>query len=180
MHFRFTSCINCPPSPHVRQDGLARTVYRGRAGGAWTSPLLHPGMPSVIMLVKIGQSRRLHQTVWRQPVSCNNCFNSLHLQRAQVTDSQKPISTVMRVCHPYSIIWTILGAWEWFPQFVSLSCYLIWNTSCSQDNTLKWLDFISSVVQEWFRELSFSRLEYGVHKLHISSADWWDMLLPLA
>ena len=40
---------------------------------------------------------------------------------------------------------------------------------------------ISSVVQEWFRELSFSRLECGVHdKLHISSADWWDILLPLA
>ena len=42
-------------------------------------------------------------------------------------------------------------------------------------------DFISSVVQEWFRDLSFSRLECGVHdKLHIYSADWWDILLPLA
>ena len=31
------------------------------------------------------------------------------------------------------------------------------------------------------RELSFSRLECGVlDKLHISSADWWDLLLPLA
>ena len=40
---------------------------------------------------------------------------------------------------------------------------------------------ISSVVQEWFRELFFSRLECGVHdKLHISSADWWDLLLLLA
>ena len=28
---------------------------------------------------------------------------SLHVQRAQVTDSQKPISTVMRVCHLYSV-----------------------------------------------------------------------------
>ena len=36
------------------------------------------------------------------------------------------------------------------------------------------------LTQEWFRELSFPRLEYGVHdKLHISSADWWDILLPL-
>ena len=36
-------------------------------------------------------------------------------------------------------------------------------------------------TEEWFRELSFSRLECGVHgKLHISSADWWDLLLPLA
>ena len=31
------------------------------------------------------------------------------------------------------------------------------------------------------QELSFSRLECGVHdKLHISSAVWWDILLPLA
>ena len=30
-------------------------------------------------------------------------------------------------------------------------------------------------------QLSFSRLECGVHgKLHISNADWWDILLPLA
>ena len=37
------------------------------------------------------------------------------------------------------------------------------------------------LTQEWFRELSFSRLECGVHdKLHISSADWWDLFLPLA
>ena len=34
---------------------------------------------------------------------------------------------------------------------------------------------------EWFRELSFSRLACGVHdKLYTSSADWWDILLPLA
>ena len=39
---------------------------------------------------------------------------------------------------------------------------------------------ILGLTQEWFRELSFSRLECGVHKLHISSADWWDLLLPLA
>ncbi len=40
---------------------------------------------------------------------------------------------------------------------------------------------IFGLTQEWFRELSFSRLECGVHdKLHISSADWWDLLLPLA
>ena len=40
---------------------------------------------------------------------------------------------------------------------------------------------IFGLTQEWFRELSFSRLESGVHdKLHISSADWWDLLLPLA
>ena len=39
---------------------------------------------------------------------------------------------------------------------------------------------IFGLTQEWFRELSFSRLECGVHnKLHISSADWWDLLLPL-
>ena len=38
---------------------------------------------------------------------------------------------------------------------------------------------IFGVTQEWFRKLSFSRLECGVHdKLHISSADWWDVLLP--
>ena len=29
--------------------------------------------------------------------------------------------------------------------------------------------------------ISFSRLECGVNdKLHISNADWWDILLPLA
>ena len=42
---------------------------------------------------------------------------------------------------------------------------------------------IFGLTQEWFRELSFSRLECGVHdKLHISSAYsyWWDILLPLA
>ena len=39
---------------------------------------------------------------------------------------------------------------------------------------------ILGLTQEWFRELSFSRLECGVHKLHISSADWCDLLLPLA
>ena len=40
---------------------------------------------------------------------------------------------------------------------------------------------IFGLTQEWFRELSFSRLECGVHdKLHISSADWWDLLFPLA
>ena len=64
-----------------------------RSSGAWTSPLLPTGVPSVIVLVRIGQSRRWHHTVWHQPV---------RLHRAQVTDSQKPISTVMSVCHPYS------------------------------------------------------------------------------
>ena len=39
---------------------------------------------------------------------------------------------------------------------------------------------ILGLTQEWFRELSFSRLVCGVHKLHISSAVWWDILLPLA
>ena len=40
---------------------------------------------------------------------------------------------------------------------------------------------IFGLTQEWLRELSFSRLECGVHdNLHISSADWWDLLLPLA
>ena len=29
-----------------------------RASGAWTSPLLPPGVPSVFVLVRIGQSRR--------------------------------------------------------------------------------------------------------------------------
>ena len=48
--------------------------------------------------------------------------------------------------------------------------------------TEEWVIFLSYVyskqpilglTQEWFRELSFSRLECGVHnKLHISSADW--------
>ena len=39
---------------------------------------------------------------------------------------------------------------------------------------------IFGLTREWLRELSFSRLECGVHdKLHISSADWWDLLLPL-
>ena len=38
---------------------------------------------------------------------------------------------------------------------------------------------IPGLTQEWFRELSFSTLECGVHdKLPISSADWWDLLLP--
>ena len=40
---------------------------------------------------------------------------------------------------------------------------------------------IFGLTQELLGELSFSRLECGVHdKLHISSADWWDLLLPLA
>ena len=40
---------------------------------------------------------------------------------------------------------------------------------------------IVGLTQEWLRESSFSRLECGVHdKLHISSADWWGLLLPLA
>ena len=40
---------------------------------------------------------------------------------------------------------------------------------------------IFGLTQVWFRELFFSRLECGVHdKLHISGADWWDLLLPLA
>ena len=40
---------------------------------------------------------------------------------------------------------------------------------------------IFGLAQEWFRELSFSRLECEIHdRLHISSADWWDILLPLA
>ena len=40
---------------------------------------------------------------------------------------------------------------------------------------------IFGLTQAWLRELSFSRLECGVHdRLHISSADWWDLLLPLA
>ena len=35
------------------------------------------------------------------------------------------------------------------------------------------------LTQEWFREVSFSRLECGVHdKLHISSADWWIFYFP--
>ena len=38
------------------------------------------------------------------------------------------------------------------------------------------------LTQEWFiRELSFCRLEWGVHdKFLISSTDWWDILLHLA
>ena len=40
---------------------------------------------------------------------------------------------------------------------------------------------IIGLTQKRFRELSFSRLECGVHdRLHISSADWWDRLLTLA
>ena len=40
---------------------------------------------------------------------------------------------------------------------------------------------ILGLTQEWFRELSFSRLECGVHvKLHSSREDWCDILLPLA
>ena len=43
------------------------------------------------------------------------------------------------------------------------------------------VDSIFGLTQEWLKELSFSRLECGVHdKLHISSADWWDILFPLA
>ena len=128
-----------PPSMCDKIVWLAHFTER-RVISAWTSPWLPPGvpsvMPSVIVLGKTGQNRRLHQTVWHQPVSCNNCFNSLHLQRAQVTDSQKPISTVMRVCRQYSI-----HMWQyWVPGNSLLSFYLIWNPLCSQDNTRKWLD----------------------------------------
>ena len=35
---------------------------------------------------------------------------------------------------------------------------------------------IFGLTQEWLTELSFSRLDCGVRdKLHISSADWWDL-----
>ena len=67
------------------------------------------------------------------------------------------------------------------------------NESLSQRAARAWLSLtlvlsyvhskqpIFGQTQEWLRELSFSRLECGVHdKLHISSADWWDLLLPPA
>ena len=46
---------------------------------------------------------------------------------------------------------------------------------------LSYVYSIFGLTKEWLRELSFSSLECGVHdKLHISSPDWWDLLLPLA
>ena len=110
------------PPPCATRFWLALFTER-HVISAWTSPWLPPGVPSVIVLGKTGQNRRLHQTDWHQPISCNNCFNSLQLRWAQVTNSQKHISTVMRVCHPYSIH----DMWQyWVPGNSLLSFYLIW------------------------------------------------------
>ena len=84
---------------------------------AWTSPLLPPVMPSVMPSVcdHVGKNRaKQEMTSYCLTTACQlkQLFQQHSLQRARVTDSQKPISAVMRVCHPYSIMWTILGAWE--------------------------------------------------------------------
>ena len=88
-----------------------------------------------------------------------------------------------------------------FTQSVQLGLLLSWQVTfpsmssdatkreslCSQRYCVVMLSYVYSkqlifgLTQEWFRELSFSRLDCGVHdKLRISSADWWDLLLPLA
>ena len=56
----------CPP--HVRQDGLARTVYRvRRASDAWTSPLLPPGVPSVMSsVIRVGKNRAKLRSPYQQ------------------------------------------------------------------------------------------------------------------
>ena len=45
--------------------------------------------------------------------------------------------------------------------------------SWADNNTMEVLSFLVMYTPNWFRELSFDRLECRVHdKLHISSADW--------
>ena len=52
----------------------------------WTSPLFPTGVPSVIVLVKIAShSGKAGDDITSDCLTfCNNCFNRLHLQRAQV------------------------------------------------------------------------------------------------
>ena len=50
------------PAPPMCDEMVWLALFTVQSG-AWTSPLLSPGVPSVIVLVKIGQSRRLQQTV---------------------------------------------------------------------------------------------------------------------
>ena len=78
-YFHFTSCRNC--SPHVRQDGMACTVYR-----AATGPAHYSLQGCHHMLVKIAShSGKAGDDITSDCLTCyNNCFNRLHLQRAQV------------------------------------------------------------------------------------------------
>ena len=98
--------------PHVRQNGLARTAYRAPR----EQPLDKPIITSRDAISDpVGKNRaKQEMTSYCLITACQlkQLFQQRSLQRAQVTDSQKPISTIMRVCHPYSIMWTILGAWE--------------------------------------------------------------------
>ena len=55
--------------------------------------------------------------------------------------------------------------------------YFIWNTSCSQDNTRKSYNDLFPV----WSMMTCGGLEWEVESMSVthSSADWWDLLLPL-
>ena len=102
--------------PHVRQNGLACTAYRAPRERRLDYPIITSrGAISDAISDRVGKNRaKQEMTSYCLTTTCQlkQLFEQRSLQRAQVTDSQKPISTVMRACHPYSIMWTLLGAWE--------------------------------------------------------------------
>ena len=102
--------------PRVPQNGLDRTAYRAPRERRLDKPIITSrGAISHAISDRVGKNRaKQEMTSYCMTTACQlkQLFQQCSLQRAQVTDSQKPISTVMRVCHPYSIMWTILGAWE--------------------------------------------------------------------
>ena len=102
--------------PHVRQNGLACTAYRAPRERRLDYPIITSrGAISDAISDRVGKNRAKQEMTsycLTTPCQLKQLFQQHSLQRAQVTDSQKPISTVMRACHPYSIMWTLLGAWE--------------------------------------------------------------------
>ena len=98
--------------PLVRQNGLARTVYRAPRDRRLDKPII---TSRGAIGDRVGKNRaKQEMTSYCLTTACQlkQLFQQHSLQRAEVTDSQKPISTIMRVCHPYGIMWTMLGAWE--------------------------------------------------------------------
>ena len=81
-YFHFTSCRNCPPPPCA----TGCFGWHCLQSSDWTSPLFPTGVPSVIRLVKLAShSGKAGDDITSDCLTCcNNCFNRLHLQRAQV------------------------------------------------------------------------------------------------